>query len=88
MMLRQGRFLEWMTELFDDLIETKVWDVWIHKISDKTFDEFRKSLEITHEPTQKIDVDAIKATIESSKSILSDFSPPEYTGKGVKDGTI
>lgn len=87
-MLKQGRFLEWIRELFDDLIETKAWDVWIHKIYEKTFDEFRKSLEVAPETTQKIDVDVIKATIESSKSILSDFSPPEYTGKGVKDGTI
>lgn len=88
MMLKQGRFLDWIYELFDDLVETKVWDIWIHKVYEKTFDEFKKSLKVAPETTQKVDVDEVKTTIESSKSILSDFSPPEYAGKGVKDGTI
>ena len=41
-MITTGRFLEFILELIDIQNDEKIHDVWIHKVFDKSFDDFKK----------------------------------------------
>ena len=49
--------------------------VWLHKVYDKSFDEFKKSLNTDVAQVEYLSGDEIKTTINKSKDILSDFKP-------------
>ena len=69
-----------MHDLLNTLYEDKVWDIWVHKVHDKSFNEFKDSIENT-QPAKKITNDEIKATILNSKSMLESFAP-KIEGRG------
>ncbi len=50
-------------------------DVWLHKVYDKSFEEFKKSLNTDVAQVEYLSGDEIKTTINKSKDILSDFKP-------------
>lgn len=63
-----------MHELLNTLYDEKVWDVWIHKVSDKSFNEFKDSIS-NNQPAKRMTEDEIKATVLNSKSMLETFAP-------------
>lgn len=70
-MLETNRFLEFVLEILNIENEETVWEFFLHKVYDKSFDEFKQSLEGT-KPVQK---EQIETTVKDSKSILTGFIP-------------
>lgn len=72
-----GMFYEFIIDFMDRQNEDLIWDVWIHKIFDKTFDDFRESLLLTAvnsvAPTKK----QLETTVKTSQQILDSFVPKE-----------
>ena len=69
---------------FDDFIPTIInnrnddllFEVWLHKVYDKSFTEFKDSVDTsTIAQTEALTEDEIKTTIKKSKEMLSDFKP-------------
>ena len=88
-MIRTRRFEEFVLELVhihnEEMEDKTLWDIWLHRIFDKGFDEFKKSLGGRNEkaaPTQE----EVKSIAMDSKSILAGFVPDE--GLVDRDGTV
>lgn len=88
-MIRTRRFEEFVLELVqmhnEEMEDKTLWDIWLHRIFDKGFDEFKKSLGGRNEkaaPTQE----EVKSIAMDSKNILAGFVPDE--GLVDRDGTV
>jgi hypothetical protein len=86
-MIRTRRFEEFVIELVqmhnEEMEDKTLWDIWLHRIFDKGFDEFKKSLG-THKkaaPTQE----EVKSIAMDSKNILAGFVPDEGVNR---NGTV
>lgn len=87
-MISTGRlsdFVEEMVSIRNEEEEEKIlYEVWLHKIFDKSFAEFRESVGTNNKtaaPTQE----DIAETVRGSKELLNSFNP--LCG-GAEDGTV
>ena len=72
-MIASGRLYEFVTE-FINLENDRLWcELYMHKVFDKSFEEFKSSFAVT-QPKEDIET-----TVKDSKSILESFIP---TGTG------
>lgn len=75
-----------LVQMHNEEMEDKtLWDIWLHRIFDKGFDEFKKSLSSTHKeaaPTQE----EVKSIAMDSRNILAGFVPDE--GLVNRNGTV
>ena len=62
------RFSDFVTHFCGVNEEQKEWEYFLHKVFDKSFDDFRESLE----PPKPVN---FETTIQTSKSILDNFKP-------------
>ena len=73
-----------MCEFIQAFIEQKQeddkWEYFIHKIWDKSYDEFCSSLQ-TSQDTQELSNEEIETTIKESMNILGNFSPEKEEGE-------
>ena len=67
-----------VTEIWQFKNEDDEWQFFLHKVFDKTFDEFRGSIK-TAEP-QKVTFEDVETTVNTSKSMLQGFNPYESEG--------
>lgn len=76
-MTQQGRLFEFLIELnqikIEEEDEEKLWDIWLHRVFDKTFTDWRES--IKNEETNTMSESDIKATVKNSYNILNGFDP-------------
>lgn len=72
-LILNGDFFDWVVEFVDAENERQIWEMWLHKVFDRSFEEFRKSV-IKKQPNQVTD-EQIETTILNSKSILNGFIP-------------
>lgn len=70
-MLDAGRFFESVIEIIQADNEKTLWEFYLHKVHDKSFDDFKKSLE-ADKPVPK---EQVETTVINSKSILDNFIP-------------
>jgi hypothetical protein len=87
-MIRTRRFEEYVLELVqmhnEEMEDKTLWDIWLHRIFDKGFDEFKKSLSSTKKeaaPTQE----EVKSIAMDSRNILAGFVPDEGVNRS---GTV
>lgn len=77
-MIQTGRFNEFVDNLIqahnDELEEKTMWDVWLHKIWEGGFDEFKESVK-SDMKNQNMSARTIEATVQDSLDILKNFSP-------------
>ena len=52
------------------------WEYFLHKVWDKSYDQFCENLQTTQD-VQGMSVDDIETTIKESMNILGNFHPPE-----------
>ena len=75
-MIEQGQFFEFVVEInkinAEEKEESKLWDVWLHKIFDKSYSDWKNSLPIENEAQESFDANA---TIKNSINILNGFNP-------------
>lgn len=72
-LISNGDFFEWVIEFINAENDRQTWEVWLHRIFDKSFDEFRNSVR-RNQPDQ-MDDEQLETTISNSKSILNGFIP-------------
>lgn len=78
-MIASCRFLEWVNEIVqirnDEETEKAQWEFFLHKVFDKTFDEFMEECNMIQR-RQIADVEFnFEATFEGSKNMLEGFMP-------------
>ncbi len=56
------------------------WEYFLHKVWDKSYDEFCKALQTTQD-LQEMSEDDIEATIKKSMDILGNFNPEQEEGE-------
>ena len=88
-MIRTRRLEEFVIELVrmhnEEMEDKTLWDIWLHRIFDKGFDEFKKSLGGANQeaaPTPE----EIKSIATDSRHILAGFVPDE--GLVNRNGTV
>lgn len=72
-LLSNGDFFDWVIEFINAENDRQIWEMWLHKIFDKSFEEFRNSI-IETQPDE-MDKEQLETTFNHSKSILNDFIP-------------
>ena len=72
-MIASGRLYEFVTEFISLENDRILWELYLHKVFDKSFEEFKSSFAVT-QPKEDIET-----TVKDSKSILESFIP---TGTG------
>ena len=79
-MINSGRFCEFVIEFIkttnQEIEEQYDWDFFVHKVYDKSYQEFKEEIRINKE-NQEISDDDIEATVEHSMNILNNFNPDE-----------
>lgn len=71
-MAAQGRLYEFVREVNEINDEERLWDIWLHRVFDKTYDDWRDSL--THKAVEVEKFDA-QSTVQNSFDILKGFNP-------------
>lgn len=72
-LILNGDFFDWVIEFINGENDRQAWEVWLHKIFDKSFEEFRNS--IRQNQAGQMDDEQLETTISNSKSILDGFIP-------------
>lgn len=73
MYIQEKRFNEFIHEIWNIHNEEDIWDIWLHKVEGKSYQEFRESLE----PPKPVDKREVAKTIDDSMRILEGFAPRE-----------
>ena len=73
-LIANGRFFEYVIELQKIINKEESWDFYLHKVFDKTYEEFLDAVEMSNTPNPDID---FTATINTSYDILQGFNPNE-----------
>ena len=82
---RLEEFVMQLVEMHNDEMEDKsLWEIWLHKIFDKSFADFRS--EVTGEKKAAPTPEEIKSTVQDSMNILAGFVPDEGLVRG--DGNL
>ena len=81
-MLRTGRFAEFVREVITmhnaETEEKTLWEAWLHKCYDKTFDEFRRALGAAQDAgTAGLTEQEMEDTVRQSVEMLEGFRPGE-----------
>lgn len=79
--IRTGRLFDFIDVFIDEVNEDLIFDVWVHKVQDKTFDEFKRSIGLNSEAVPEQEpLESLETTLNDTKNILNNFIPM----KGVK----
>lgn len=68
-----GRLFDFVLEFIDIENEKTMWEFYLHKIHDMSFDEFKKSC--TSRQTEPQTDEELETTIQNSQSMLNGFNP-------------
>ena len=83
-MIRAGQFCDFVINFIETLNEEKnekaEWEFFLHKVWEKSFAEFKESIQIEQD-NRNMSVSDIETTIKQSQNILANFNPEE-TEKG------
>lgn len=73
-MIEQGRFLDFILEFFESKLENELWEIWLHKVYDKSFEDFKEDA-IHKIESPKVAKRQVEATVKESLNILDGFKP-------------
>jgi len=68
-----GRLSEFVTQFWYAHEEETVFDIWLHKVDDKTFEEFKDL--VMPKKIKPMTIDKVVDTVNESRIILDNFSP-------------
>lgn len=72
-MISAGKFSEFISSVYDFDNDTKLWEIYLHKIYGKSFDEFKTSLQVQQK--ESYSEQAIETTLVNSFNLLQNFNP-------------
>lgn len=70
--IQTGQLTCFLSQFIDIYNEDQLWDIWIHKETGKTWEEFKDSLS-----PPKVEVPNIPQMLEESSRTLANFNPYE-----------
>jgi hypothetical protein len=70
-LLLNGDFFDWVLEFINAENDRQIWEVWLYKIFDKSFEDFKNSIV----QQNQMDDEQLETTVMDSKSILNGFIP-------------
>lgn len=77
-MIRVGRFSEFVEQLWTtsekERNDREIWEFYLHRVLDKTFDDFKEELRV-QAMNRNISERDLEATINHSMNILENFNP-------------
>ena len=77
-MIQTGRFYEFVIDFIkitnQEMEEKYDWDFFLHKVFDKSYQEFKEEIKINKE-NQEMSEDDIETTVQYSMNILNNFNP-------------
>ena len=71
--LEQHRLSEFIYEIWSIHNEEEIYEIWLHKVDDKSYQDFRDSLI----PPKPVNKEEVAKTIEDSTNILKGFTLQE-----------
>lgn len=71
--IEQCRLFDFVIEFFNIRNEEMTWEVWLHKVYDKSFDEFKNSIDTME--YNEFSKEQIETTVKDSHNILIEFNP-------------
>lgn len=83
--IQTGRFSEFIFEFAGAVQETDEWEIYLHKVWDKSYSEFKESIDTDQKNRNMSDHD-FETTLQNSMNILGNFNPE--IERGEDNGTI
>lgn len=75
-LIESNQFNDFIMTLNTKYIEDLEYDLWLHKVYDKSFEEFKKDISISRDAQAGyMNEEDVKATVKKSNEILSNFTP-------------
>ena len=75
-LIESNQFNDFIMTLNTKYIEDLEYELWLHKVYDKSFEEFKKDISISRDAQAGyMNEDDVKATVKKSNEILSNFTP-------------
>ena len=75
-LIESNQFNDFIVTLNTKYIEDLEYELWLHKVYDKSFEEFKKDISISRDAQAGyMDEEDVKATVKKSNEILSNFKP-------------
>lgn len=71
----QGNLYDFITEFINIYNEDETYKLWLLKVHDKTYQEFKDEIKASQE--QEFKPGQIETTVKNSKDILNNFNPNE-----------
>ena len=71
-LISNGDFFDWTIEFVNGENDRQIWEMWLHKVIDKSYEEFRNSVLKTETTVDESD---LETTVMDSKSTLNGFIP-------------
>ena len=68
------RLLDFILELIDAINDEKLYEMWLHRIYDKSYPDFKNEV-MDYNKTANADVQDIETTVNESMNILNNFKP-------------
>lgn len=78
--IRTARFCEFITVFCEQKTEDDRWEYFLHKVWDKSYTDFRNTLQASQDAQRLSEVD-IEATVKKSMDILGNFIPDQEEGE-------
>ena len=78
--IQTSRFCEFINLFCEQKIEDERWEYFLHKVWDKSYSEFCKTLQLSQDLQTMSDAD-MEATIQKSMDILGNFNPDKEEGE-------
>ncbi len=78
--IQTSRFMEFIVTFNDQIEEDIRWDVYLHKVWDKSYTEFCESLKVTQDQQSMSEWD-METTVKKSMDILGNFNPNTEEGE-------
>ena len=76
-MIYKGNFTKTITDIWNEEQEEKMFEMYLHSFSDKSFDDYKKELLNQSKVEKTMNEEIVKDTIKKSESILDNFIPIE-----------
>ena len=77
-LIENGKFLEFIAELLNDYQEEQLYEFWLHKVLDKSYEEFKKDIKEEkerHEAPEELNDERVAEIIQESYEIINNFKP-------------
>ena len=75
-LIENNQLSDFITTIHNKYVEDLEYELWLHKVYDKSFEEFKKDMSISKDAQSGyMEDEDIKTTVKKSYDILSNFRP-------------